>query len=60
MFEQKVVDLIVGKANVSDKTVTKDELQAMVQDEDEVAGDDHDCRAREISQHSSCPRQARM
>ena len=48
IFEQKVVDLIVGKANVSDKTVTKEELQTMVQDEDEdlagaaAVGDDHD------------------
>ncbi|WP_373503451.1 trigger factor [Aestuariivirga sp.] len=39
IFEQKVVDAIVSKANVSDKTVTKDELQAMVQDEDEVPGE---------------------
>ncbi len=38
IFEQKVVDLIVAKANVADKSVTKDELQAMVQDEEEVAG----------------------
>ena len=35
IFEQKVVDAIVGKANVTEKTVTKDELQAMVADEDE-------------------------
>jgi hypothetical protein len=31
-----VVDAIVAKAKVSDKTVTKDELQAMVQDEEEA------------------------
>lgn len=37
IFEQKVVDSIVAKATVSEKTVTKDELQAMVQDEDEIA-----------------------
>jgi len=37
IFEQKVVDGIVAKAKVSDKTVTKDELQAMVQDEEEQA-----------------------
>ena len=37
IFEQKVVDGIVAKAKVSDKTVSKDELQAMVQDEDDVA-----------------------
>ena len=48
IFEQKVVDLIVGKAKVTDKTVTKEELQTMVQDEDEdlagaaAAGHDHD------------------
>jgi trigger factor len=39
IFEQKVVDAIVSKANVSEKTVTKDELQAMVQDDDEIPGD---------------------
>jgi trigger factor len=37
IFEQKVVDTIVAKAKVSEKTVTKDELQAMVQDEEEQA-----------------------
>ncbi len=46
IFEQKVVDLIVSKANVSDKNVTREELQAMVQDEDEAetghADHDHD------------------
>jgi len=35
IFEQKVVDAIVAKAKVSEKAVSKDELQAMVQDEDE-------------------------
>jgi len=35
IFEQKVVDLIVSRAKVSDKAVSRDELQAMVQDEDE-------------------------
>ena len=39
IFEQKVVDAIVGKAKVTEKTVTKDELQAMVQDEDEIPGE---------------------
>jgi trigger factor len=39
IFEQKVVDAIVAKAKVTDKTVTKEELQAMVQDEDEVSGE---------------------
>lgn len=37
LFEQKVVDGIVEKAKVTEKTVTKDELQAMVQDEDDSA-----------------------
>jgi trigger factor len=36
IFEQKVVDALVAKAKVSDKTVSKDELQAMVQDEEEI------------------------
>lgn len=38
IFEQKVVDLIVSKAKVTEKAVSREELQAMVQDEDE---DDH-------------------
>jgi trigger factor len=33
IFEQKVVDHIVGKATVSDKTVSKAELQAMVEED---------------------------
>ncbi|MFN4141615.1 trigger factor [Aestuariivirga sp.] len=37
IFEQKVVDSIVAKANVSEKAVSKDELQAMVQDEEDQA-----------------------
>ncbi|MGE3875474.1 MAG: trigger factor, partial [Parvibaculaceae bacterium] len=39
IFEQKVVDHIVSKANVAEKAVTREELQALVQDEDEH---DHD------------------
>ncbi len=35
IFEQKVVDLIVSRAKLADKAVSRDELQAMVQDEDE-------------------------
>lgn len=35
IFEQKVVDAIVSGAKVDEKTVTKDELQKMVEDEDE-------------------------
>jgi trigger factor len=38
IFEQKVVDSLVAKAKLTDKTVTKDELQAMVKDEDELGG----------------------
>jgi trigger factor len=34
LFEQKVVDVIVGKAKVSDKTVTREELKALVEDEE--------------------------
>jgi trigger factor len=33
IFEQKVVDLIIGKATVSDKSVSKAELQAMVEED---------------------------
>jgi trigger factor len=35
IFEQKVVDLIVSRAKVDDKTVTKEDLQAMVQDDED-------------------------
>jgi trigger factor len=35
LFEQKVVDVIVGKAKVSDKSVTREELKALVEDEEE-------------------------
>jgi trigger factor len=44
IFEQKVVDHLVSKAKVTDKTVTREELAAMVQDEDgedEHEGHDH-------------------
>jgi trigger factor len=37
LFEQKVVDVIVGKAKVSDKSVTREELKALVEDEEEGA-----------------------
>jgi trigger factor len=37
IFEQKVVDLLVSRAKVADKAVTREELTAMVQD-DEVPG----------------------
>ena len=36
LFEQKVVDTIVSRAKVSDKTVTREELKAMVEDEEEM------------------------
>ncbi|MGB8314224.1 MAG: trigger factor [Aestuariivirga sp.] len=43
VFEQKVVDFLVSKAKVSEKAVTREALQAMVQDDDEVEPDhDHD------------------
>jgi trigger factor len=35
LFEQKVVDVIVGKAKVTDKPVTREELKALVEDEEE-------------------------
>ncbi len=38
IFEQKVVDHIVGKAKVADKSVTRDELKAMV--EEDMGGED--------------------
>ncbi len=41
VFEQKVVDHLVSKAKVTDKSVTRDELQAMVKDEEEEEADDH-------------------
>ncbi|MEI8180698.1 trigger factor [Aestuariivirga sp.] len=37
IFEQKVVDAIVSGAKVDEKTITKEELQKMVEDEDEMA-----------------------
>lgn len=37
IFEQKVVDTIVNAAKVDEKTVTKEELQKMVEDEEEMA-----------------------
>ena len=37
IFEQKVVDLIVGKAKVSDKSVSREELQKLVEDEETAA-----------------------
>ena len=43
VFEQKVVDFLVSKAKVTDKSVSREELQSMVQDDDEVEHDhDHD------------------
>ena len=37
IFEQKVVDALVATAKVDEKTVTKEELQKMVEDEEEMA-----------------------
>lgn len=37
IFEQKVVDGIVAAAKLDEKTVSKEELQKMVEDEDEMA-----------------------
>jgi trigger factor len=34
LFEQKVVDVIVSKAKVSEKSVTREELKALVEDEE--------------------------
>lgn len=48
IFEKKVVDHIVSKASVTDKTVTREELQALVQDEDE---DDHHAPAHHDHDH---------
>lgn len=45
VFEQKVVDFLVSKAKVTEKSVSREELQAMVQDDDEdhvVHDHDHD------------------
>jgi trigger factor len=43
VFEQKVVDFLVSKAKVTEKSVSREELQAMVQDDDEDhAGHDHE------------------
>ncbi|MDO8354694.1 MAG: trigger factor, partial [Aestuariivirga sp.] len=43
VFEQKVVDFLVSKAKVTEKSVSREELQAMVQDDDEDHVDhDHD------------------
>jgi trigger factor len=45
VFEQKVVYFLVSKAKVTEKTVSREELQAMVQDDDEdhvVRDEEHD------------------
>ncbi len=43
VFEQKVVDFLVSKAKVTEKSVSREELQAMVQDDDEDHSDhDHE------------------
>ncbi|MGH6854498.1 MAG: hypothetical protein ACREDN_03665 [Aestuariivirga sp.] len=64
IFEQKVVDLIVAKAKVSEKAVSREELQAMVQDEGEYEhhghdqhehDDDHDHHGHEHHHHAHEP-----
>ena len=56
IFEQKVVDHIVSKAEVSEKKVTREELQALVQDEDEHEHDhdhhDHDHAHHDHDDHA--------
>jgi trigger factor len=42
VFEQKVVDFLVSKAKVTEKSVSREELQAMVQDDDEIDHSGHD------------------
>jgi len=37
IFEQKVVDAIIGKAKVTDKSVTREELKALVEDDEDSA-----------------------
>src|SRR5262249_24782922 len=52
IFDQKVVDHIVSKANVSEKKVTREELQALVHDEDERDHDhDHDHHDHDHAHH---------
>jgi trigger factor len=47
VFEQKVVDFLVSKAKVTEKSVSREELQAMVQDDDE----DHTAHDHEHGDH---------
>ncbi len=42
IFEQKVVDFIVSKAKVEEKSVTREELQALIKDEEENLHYGHD------------------
>jgi trigger factor len=52
VFEQKVVDFLVSKAKVTEKSVSREELQAMVQDDEEDhAGHDHDHGDHDHSGH---------
>ncbi len=37
IFEQKVVEVIIGKAKVTDKHVTREELKKLVEDDEEVS-----------------------
>jgi trigger factor len=36
LFEDKVVDLLLGKADITERTVTREELEAAIADEDET------------------------
>jgi trigger factor len=52
VFEQKVVDFLVSKAKVTEKSVSREELQAMVQDDEEDhAGHDHEHGDHDHSGH---------
>jgi trigger factor len=42
IFEQKVVDLIVSKAKIEDKKITRDELKKMVEEAEEDVNEDGD------------------
>jgi trigger factor len=51
IFEQKVVDHIVSKAKVTDKSVTREELQTLVEDEAEYGQLPHSHDELEDHQH---------
>ncbi|QMW23120.1 trigger factor [Sandaracinobacteroides saxicola] len=45
LYEEKVVDFLLGKAEISDRVVSREELQAAIESEDETPGHVHgpDC-----------------